>query len=60
MIGLEEAKDTTEKKPIRNSETGEIKYYEETTTKGDYSKLASACLVCKVLQSVSRWATGRL
>ncbi|QKU84758.1 type II secretion system secretin GspD [Vibrio cholerae] len=42
MIGLEEAKDTTEKKPIRNSETGEIKYYEETTTKGDYSKLASA------------------
>ncbi|ELL0577831.1 type II secretion system secretin GspD [Vibrio cholerae] len=42
MIGLEEAKDTTEKKPIRNSETGEIKYYEETTTKGNYSKLASA------------------
>ncbi|HFG1543006.1 type II secretion system protein GspD [Vibrio paracholerae] len=42
MIGLEEAKDTTAKKPIRNSETGEIKYYEETTTKGDYSKLASA------------------
>ncbi|ENM3850668.1 type II secretion system secretin GspD [Vibrio cholerae] len=42
MIGLEEAKDTTTKKPIRNSETGEIKYYEETTTKGDYSKLASA------------------
>lgn len=42
MIGLEEAKDTTAKKSIRNSETGEIKYYEETTTKGDYSKLASA------------------
>ncbi|AIW12686.1 type II secretion system secretin GspD [Vibrio tubiashii] len=42
MIGLEEAKDTVEKKPIRDSNTGEIKYYEETTTKGDYSKLASA------------------
>ncbi|ENM5881450.1 type II secretion system secretin GspD [Vibrio metoecus] len=42
MIGLEEAKDTTEKKPIRKSDTGEIKYYEETTTKGDYSTLASA------------------
>ncbi|MCR9385650.1 type II secretion system secretin GspD [Vibrio metoecus] len=42
LIGLEEAKDTTEKKPIRNSDTGEIKYYEETTTKGDYSTLASA------------------
>ncbi|KLN65516.1 type II secretion system secretin GspD [Vibrio sp. VPAP30] len=42
MIGLEEAKDTVEKKPIRDSNTGEIKYYEETTTKGDYSTLASA------------------
>lgn len=42
LIGLEEAKDTTEKKPIRKSDTGEIKYYEETTTKGDYSTLASA------------------
>ncbi|MDP4491531.1 type II secretion system secretin GspD [Vibrio sp. AH4] len=42
MIGLEEAKDTIEKKPIRTSDTGEIKYYEETTTKGDYSTLASA------------------
>ncbi|WP_038175442.1 type II secretion system secretin GspD [Vibrio pacinii] len=42
MVGLEEAKDTTEKKPIRDSDTGAIKYYEETTTKGDYSTLASA------------------
>ncbi|HHF3094441.1 TPA: type II secretion system secretin GspD [Vibrio diabolicus] len=42
MVGLEEAKDTVEKKPIRDSETGAIKYYEETTTKGDYSTLASA------------------
>ncbi|EGR2796278.1 type II secretion system protein GspD [Vibrio navarrensis] len=42
MVGLEQAKDTTEKKPIRNSDTGEIKYYEEITTKGDYSTLASA------------------
>lgn len=42
MVGLEEAKDTTEKKPIRDSDTGAIKYYEETTTKGDYSKLAAA------------------
>ncbi|WP_268808751.1 type II secretion system secretin GspD [Vibrio parahaemolyticus] len=42
MVGLEEAKDTVEKKPIRDSDTGAIKYYEETTTKGDYSTLASA------------------
>nr|WP_158161861.1 type II secretion system secretin GspD [Vibrio mimicus] len=42
MIGLEEAKDKTEKRPIRDSNTGAIKYYEETTTKGDYSTLASA------------------
>ncbi|HHB1592897.1 TPA: type II secretion system secretin GspD [Vibrio campbellii] len=42
MVGLEEAKDTTEKKPIRDSDTGAIKYYEETTVKGDYSTLASA------------------
>lgn len=42
MVGLEEAKDTTEKKPIRNSDTGEVKYYEEITTKGDYSTLAAA------------------
>ncbi|BCL68198.1 General secretion pathway protein D [Vibrio nigripulchritudo MADA3029] len=42
MVGLEEAKDTTEKKPIRDSDTGAIKYYEETTTKGDYSTLAKA------------------
>ncbi|OXX67101.1 type II secretion system secretin GspD [Vibrio sp. V03_P4A6T147] len=42
MIGLEEAKDSVEKKPIRDSSTGEIKYYEETTKKGDYSTLASA------------------
>lgn len=42
MVGLEEAKDTTEKKPIRDSNTGAIKYYEETTVKGDYSTLASA------------------
>ena len=42
MVGLEEAKDTTEKKPIRDSDTGAIKYYEETTEKGDYSTLASA------------------
>ncbi|MDE1309579.1 type II secretion system secretin GspD [Vibrio aestuarianus subsp. cardii] len=42
MVGLEEAKDTIEKKPIRYSDTGAIKYYEETTTKGDYSTLASA------------------
>jgi len=42
MVGLEEAKDTTEKKPIRDSESGDIKYYEETTVKGDYSTLASA------------------
>ncbi len=42
MVGLEDAKDTTEKKPIRDSNTGAIKYYEETTTKGDYSKLAAA------------------
>ncbi|OAJ96080.1 type II secretion system secretin GspD [Vibrio bivalvicida] len=42
MIGLEEAKDTVDKQPIRDSNTGEIKYYEETTTKGDYSTLASA------------------
>nr|WP_214650795.1 type II secretion system secretin GspD [Vibrio anguillarum] len=42
MIGLEEAKDSVEKKPIRYSSTGEIKYYEETTKKGDYSTLASA------------------
>ncbi|MDA0123715.1 type II secretion system secretin GspD [Vibrio sp. MM46] len=42
MVGLEEAKDTTEKKPIRNSDTDAIKYYEETTVKGDYSTLASA------------------
>ncbi|HDM8052269.1 type II secretion system secretin GspD [Vibrio harveyi] len=41
MVGLEEAKDTTEKKPIRDSDTG-AKYYEETTVKGDYSTLASA------------------
>ncbi|WP_330140527.1 secretin N-terminal domain-containing protein, partial [Vibrio harveyi] len=27
MVGLEEAKDTTEKKPIRDSNTGAIKYY---------------------------------
>ncbi len=42
MVGLEEAKDTVESKPIRDSTTGEIKYYEQTTTKGDYSTLASA------------------
>ncbi|HHP0491975.1 TPA: type II secretion system secretin GspD [Vibrio harveyi] len=42
MVGLEEAKDTTEKKPIRDSDTGAIKYYEETTVKGNYSTLASA------------------
>ncbi|MFZ8769157.1 type II secretion system secretin GspD [Vibrio harveyi] len=42
MVGLEQAKDTTEKKPIRDSDTGAIKYYEETTVKGDYSTLASA------------------
>lgn len=42
MIGLEEAKDTVEKKPIRDSDTGAIKYYEETTQKGDYSALTSA------------------
>ncbi|MEO0888648.1 MAG: type II secretion system secretin GspD [Pseudomonadota bacterium] len=42
MVGLEEAKDTTEKKPIRDSDSGEIKYYEDTTVKGDYSTLASA------------------
>ncbi|MFZ3535496.1 type II secretion system secretin GspD [Vibrio harveyi] len=42
MVGLEEAKDTTEKKLIRDSNTGAIKYYEETTVKGDYSTLASA------------------
>ncbi|APP06270.1 type II secretion system secretin GspD [Vibrio harveyi] len=42
MVGLEEAKDTTEKKPIRDSNTRAIKYYEETTVKGDYSTLASA------------------
>ncbi|MBY7668828.1 type II secretion system secretin GspD [Vibrio anguillarum] len=42
MIGLEEAKDSVEKKPIRDSSTGAIKYYEETTKKGDYSTLASA------------------
>ncbi|BDU35651.1 type II secretion system secretin GspD [Vibrio nigripulchritudo] len=42
MVGLEEAKDTTEKKTIRDSDTGAIKYYEETTTKGDYSTLAKA------------------
>ncbi|EKA4467664.1 type II secretion system secretin GspD [Vibrio parahaemolyticus] len=42
MVGLEEAKDTVEKKPIRDSDTGAIKYYEETTKKGDYSTLASA------------------
>lgn len=42
MVGIENAKDTTEKKPIRDSNTGAIKYYEETTTKGDYSTLASA------------------
>ncbi len=42
MVGLEEAKDTVEKKLIRDSDTGAIKYYEETTTKGDYSTLASA------------------
>ncbi|CAK4070367.1 MULTISPECIES: type II secretion system secretin GspD [Vibrio] len=42
MVGLEEAKDTTEKKPIRDSNTGAIKYYEETTKQGDYSTLAAA------------------
>ncbi|MCG7496772.1 type II secretion system secretin GspD [Vibrio sp. Of7-15] len=42
MVGLEEAKDTTEKTPIRDSSTGAIKYYEETTKQGDYSTLASA------------------
>ncbi|WP_340700082.1 type II secretion system secretin GspD [Vibrio harveyi] len=43
MVGLEEAKDTTEKKPIRDSNIGATKYYyEETTVKGDYSTLASA------------------
>ncbi|MGD8111277.1 type II secretion system secretin GspD [Vibrio sp. TRT 21S02] len=42
MVGLEEAKDTVEKQPIRDSDTGEIKYYEETTTKGDFSTLAAA------------------
>lgn len=42
MIGLEEAKDSVDKKPIRDSSTGAIKYYEETTKKGDYSTLASA------------------
>ncbi|OEE80720.1 type II secretion system secretin GspD [Vibrio genomosp. F6] len=42
MVGLEEAKDTVEKKPIRDSDTGAIKYYEEITTTGDYSTLASA------------------
>ncbi|QIL85597.1 type II secretion system secretin GspD [Vibrio sp. HDW18] len=42
MIGLEEAKDTTEKKPVRKSDSDQILYYEETTTKGDYSTLASA------------------
>lgn len=42
MVGLEEAKDTTEKTPIRDSTTGAIKYYEETTKQGDYSTLASA------------------
>jgi general secretion pathway protein D len=42
MVGLEEAEDTVESKPIRDSNTGEIKYYEQTTTKGDYSTLASA------------------
>ncbi|PFG45570.1 type II secretion system protein D (GspD) [Vibrio sp. ES.051] len=42
IVGLEESKDTVEKKLIRDSDTGAIKYYEETTTKGDYSTLASA------------------
>ncbi|UPQ88047.1 type II secretion system secretin GspD [Vibrio sinaloensis] len=42
MVGLEEAKDKVEKKPIRDANTGAIKYYEETTTRGDYSTLATA------------------
>lgn len=42
MVGLEEAKDTIEKTPIRDSSNGNIKYFEEKTIKGDYTKLASA------------------
>ncbi|MGR5235863.1 type II secretion system secretin GspD [Vibrio alfacsensis] len=42
MVGLEEAKDTVEKTPIRDSDTGEIKYFEESIDKGDYSTLAAA------------------
>ncbi|ASO28143.1 type II secretion system protein GspD [Vibrio anguillarum] len=41
MIGLEEAKDTTTSKAVYN-ENGEFVRNENTTTKGDYSTLASA------------------
>lgn len=41
MVGLEEAKDTVDKQPIRDTQGG-IQYYESRTTKGDYTTLASA------------------
>lgn len=41
LVGIEEAKDTIKKTPVRNTD-GTIRYIDEETVKGDYSTLASA------------------